>query len=319
MTDETDNLASAGTDGVEPLTIDSPEALDFFDPEVDNEEDQKAEGTDDEAAETQTEDEAELAETEEGDAETADDEDEKAPLTASEDAVVELADGTTLTVRDLIAGNMRQADYTRKSQANAEYRSQVEATATRIESISTALADKLAEMVPPEPDPLLAHTNPSAFNAQQAQHAAAMAQVNKIIESAEAAKATVAEMTDNQRRAIVREESAKLGLMFPETLTEAGRRGFFDAAASAAKDIGFSQAELDAVTDHRLFALAHWAQKGMRAEKARAEAKAKAKKAPPAAPVKPGNAGRPARANADAMRQLKRSGSMQDALRVETD
>ena len=84
-------------------------------------------------------------------------------------------------------------------------------------------------------------------------------------------------------------------------------------------EMGFTAQELQQATDHRLFKLAHWARKGMAAEKARAAAKAKAQAAPPVAPHKPGQGARAASGNAEAMRKLSRTGSLKDALAVDFD
>ena len=107
--------------------------------------------------------------------------------------------------------------------------------------------------------------------------------------------------------------------MFPETSGGKTREAFFNGVQSAASDLGFSNAELSAIRDPRVFALAHWAAKGMAAEKARATAKAKVAAAPPATPRKPGQGARQANGNAEAMRKLARSGSLRDALAVDWD
>ena len=74
--------------------------------------------------------------------------------------------------------------------------------------------------------------------------------------------------------------------------------------------------ELSGVTDHRMFALAHWANEGMKAAKAREAAKAKVANVPPSAPRKPGQPAQASR-NTDAMRKLARSGSIRDAVKVD--
>lgn len=322
MTGETDNPSLDGTDNVvETSNYDNPESWDYYDPDEDNVETPEIEGTDDEAAETEAEDEAvEAAETDvEEEAEPEDAEGEQTPVTATEDAVVKLADGTTATVKDLLAGNMRQSDYTRKAQELATSRKELEANATRIESITQVLADHLASIIPPEPDPSMALSDPNRFTAAKAQYDAAMAQMQRLVEIGSQPKEIKDGMSEDDRRKLVAEENTRLITMFPEAGTESGRQKFFTEAQKAATELGFSPEELSGVTDHRMFALAHWAQRGMAAEKARATAKAKVEKAPPVTPRKPGQGAKRANRNAEAMRKLARSGSIRDAMAVDWD
>lgn len=315
MTDETDN-PEPGTESVETSNYDNPTEWDYFDPDEDTEEITTEEGTDDEAAETEANDEAEQVE-DEAEEEANPDEVEPEKVTATDDAVVSLADGTTATVKDLIAGNMRQQDYTRKSQENAEFRKVTEAQADRIERINKALVDQLEAMMPPQPDPAIASTKPDEFIRQQAQYNAATQFLQGIVSLADEVGEVKQDMSSDDKQRMLREENTMLVNKFPEIGTKDGRTNFLQAANKAALDVGFSPDEIANVTDHRIYALARWAQKGMEAEKAASTAKAKVEKAKPAAPRKP--AGTVSNKNAKAMDRLRRSGSMRDALAVDFD
>ena len=76
------------------------------------------------------------------------------------------------------------------------------------------------------------------------------------------------------------------------------------------------------MTDHRLFALAHYAKIGMEAQKAKATAAKKVASVPPVSPPKKaalsGDA-QVARKNIEAMRRLSRTGSIADAMAVDFD
>lgn len=314
MTGEPDNLPDeGGTDNAALSEYDNPETWTYFDPEEDNEEAPEVEGTDDEPGEVVAEEVEDQETVEEAD------EDEPEAVTATADAVVQMDDGTTATVKDLISGNMRQADYTRKSQEVANARKAVEADATRIESITEAFVEHLSQMVPQEPDPALALTDATKYTQQKAQYDAAIAQVQRLIEIGNQPKEIKGAMSEADTQKTVAEENQKLADMFPETRTQDGRTKFFGAVQSVANEIGYSTEELQGVTDHRLFALAHWAKRGMDAGKAAAAAKAKAEKAPPATPRKPGQPAKQANRNAEAMRKLSRSGSIHDAVAVDWD
>lgn len=302
--DEHDNLAAAGTDAVEPSDADTAPEWDFYDPddEQGTEEAQPSDAPDDEDA-------AEPPSEEDGQ--------EEAPAVyADEKAKVKLADGSEVAVGELIKGHLRQADYTRKSMAVAEQRKHAEAQASQLEGVLNAFTDFLASQIPDEPSPALALRNPGEYTAQKAQREAALAQVQKLIDLGRAPKQIKSAMTQEAHRELLATENARLADLFPETGTQPGREKFFGNVRAAAEAIGFTAQELSQATDHRLFALAHWAQKGMAAEKAAAAAKAKAAKAPPAMAPKPGAAG-DGRKNRDAMKRLSRTGSMRDALAID--
>lgn len=318
MADETDTSGlESETDNVIPSETDTPFEWDYFDPDEDQPDTEEVtadEGTEDEAGETEEQPEPEGEEDSE---ETAED---QPPAEASPDAVVRLADGTETTVAELTKGHMRQADYTRKSQELSTQRQTVSEQASQLENTLNAFIDHLSAIVPAMPDANLAYSDPQRFNAQKAQHDAAMAKVQELIQLGNTPKQVQQGMSDTDRRDLIARENQSLVEMFPETGTKDGRERFFGDVQQVAHELGFSNEELTSQTDHRLFALAHWAKKGMEAEKARSTAKAKVQKAKPAAaPSKPGQPARNANRNRDAMKKLGRSGSMKDALAVDFD
>lgn len=310
MTGERDNLPTGGTDNAQLSETDTPETWDYYDPdeEQDNVETPAVEGTDDEMQEVETETEAQAEEAED----TPDDTDEDEQ---SEPELVTLADGTQVTQTDLIHGYMRQSDYTRKSQENANARERLQADTQRLAAISEAFVDHLTSLVPPEPDVRLASSNPNEYNRQKAIYEASLGQVQKLIEAAEAPKEMGEELSEGDRRAQIEEQNRMLSLAIPETGTAEGRKKFFEDVTSAAEKVGFTRQDMQQVTDHRLFVLAQWAQKGMAAEAAKQKGREKVQQAP--APRKRGQTGTKANRNVEAMRKLRSSGSIHDALAVD--
>jgi len=293
--DELNNPAFAGTEPVEPHEDDNAEPTTYFDPD----EDQDTEEADlDEAT-----DEAEPEEVE-----------TEAP--AETPVLVKLPDGTEAPLEEVTKGYLRQADYTRKSQEVAETRKALEADLQRIEGITQAFVDHLSAMVPQQPDPALALRDPNAYVRQKAQYDAAMAQVQKLIEIGNTPKQIkgALEQQDTQQR--LAQENAKLAERFPTIANPEGRQKFFANAAEAATAAGFSMDDLKGVSDHRLFVLAHWANEGMKAAKARETAKAKVANVPPTAPRKPGQ---PATTNRDAqaMRKFKAEPTLRNAAKLD--
>jgi hypothetical protein len=298
----TDNATETSDD-------DTAEDWDYFDPDEDQD---TEEVTEDEAPDDEEEGEPE------GEAEEA--EPEETPVVYAEDtAVVKLADGTEVPIAEIKNGYLRQSDYSRKTQEVANERKTVQADVERMQRITTAFVEHISALVPDAPDTALAYSDAAKYTAQKAQHEAAMAQVQKLIELGHAPKEVGDTMSAADRQKMLHEENEKLISLIPEAGAPEGRQAFFKSLQPVAKDFGFSDEELGGLTDHRIFALAHWAAKGKAAEKATATAKAKVAKAPPATPRKPGQGARKANGNADAMRKLSQSGSLRDALAVDWD
>lgn len=314
MTDEINTPAEAGTEDVQADQTETAPEWDFFDPDEDTEDTPDTEATDDDGTETDDDPEATEAETEDEAAEGEEEGEESEP----EPEYFDLPDGTKVERDEVVKGYLRQSDYTRKSTEVAEMRKALEAENQRIQGITETFVDYLSQMVPQEPDPSLALSDANAYTRQKAQHEAAVAEVKKLIELGEQAEESGNNISEADRQKTLAEENRKLAERFPETATPKGREAFFSGAAEAAKELGFGMDELGQVSDHRMFALAHWANEGMKAAKARDKAKTKAAKAPPATPNKPGQPKRQNR-NAEAMRKLGRSGSIRDALAIDFD
>lgn len=315
MTGETNNLPTGGTDNAQLSETDTSESWDYYDPDEDQDtvEAQSATETDDEP------DEGEQAQEAEDQTDEAEDEPEAEPQEAGTEFIVKRPDGSQVTVAELLKSEFRQSDYTRKSQELSNDRKAFDAESQRFEGITQAFIDYLSGMIPAEPNASLALTDPGKYTAQKAQYDAAVAQVQKLIEIGSQPKQMKQERDQKEHSAHIADENRKLAELFPKTATEAGRREFWDMVQGVGGELGFAPDELKRVTDHRIFALAHWANLGMKAERAKEKAKAKVEKAPPATPHKPGQSGAKASKNVEAMQRLRRSGSIHDALMVDFD
>ena len=299
--DETDTLPSGGTESVMPESDTAEDLTTYYDP--DDDQDTVAGGD-----ETATDEGTEEAETPEKEPEVE--------VFVDSSAKVRLADGTVTTVAELTKERMMQRDYTHKTTELATVRKSLEADLQLVEGITQTFIDHLTKMVPAMPDAAMALRNPSGYVAAKAQHEAAMAQVQQLIELGKQSGQIKGKLSEADKAAQVAEANAALGDMFPSFRTPEGRTKFLQGASTAAEQVGFSFAELQEVTDPRMFALAHWANEGLKAAKARETAKTKVSNVPPATPRKPGQPATGPR-NADAMRRLTKSGSMRDALAID--
>ena len=299
------NTPDDGIDNVAPQAADTVEDWNYYDPDEDNVEEPEPETTDDGATEAEEATEAEP---------------EEAPeIEAAPEAVVTLEDGSKVKVKDLIQGNLRQQDYTRKAQEVATRRKSLESEVQRLEGITAAFIDHLSGLVPAPPDTALLYSDERAYFRQKAQHEAALEQVQKLIEVGEKPKEVKQALATEERAELIADENRKLAERFPETAQKEGREKFLGRVVQAAEAIGFSLDDLKGVTDHRIFALAHYAEIGMKAAQARAVAAQKVAKAPPVATKRPGQGAMPANRNAEAMKRLSRSGSIKDAMQIDWD
>lgn len=312
--DETNDSASAEIDNVEHSEADDLDALDYYDPDEDQDDEvtDDAEGTDDENEDEGEEQPEDADETLESD---------KPPeaVELATDALVKMPDGSVKPFKELLEPEMLKADHTRKTQEVAQERKAVQADVQRLQRITESFVTHISGLVPEAPDASLALSDPNAYVAQKAQHEAAMAQVQKLIEAGDESKTINAEMSSADLQKAQAEANQKLIEMFPETAGGEGRQKFYQGVQAVANDLGFTNEELSSLSDPRIFALAHWARRGMEADKAVTKAKAKVEKAPPATPRKPGQGARKPNGNAAAMRKLSKSGSLQDALNVDFD
>ena len=303
----------SGNDSAEPSdALDNPENLNFAEPEEQANQEVEQSGT-----ETDSETDAPVEDGQEAE-ETADNtetEEGTQPAEVKDDVIVDVA-GEKLPLSELKAGYQRQADYTRKTQELGNKRRDLEALSTRVTASVNAIADLLVKQIPAAPDPSLAMTDPGKYVADKAMHDAMMAQVAAVIEQAQAPKEAVNTLTQEQRAELLQSENAKLAEAFPQTAKPETRKKFFDDVTRVASELGYSQSDLEGVTDHRMFKLAYYAKLGMDAEKAKAKAAQKVANVPPMAQQKR-QAPAQVRANQDAMKRLAKTGSIHDAMAID--
>jgi hypothetical protein len=320
------NPVDSGSDSVQPSdALDNPASLDFYEPEEDQA-NEEAEGTGtetngetDEAPQGQ-EAEAETAETAESETEETEPEPQgKAP---ADDVIISMPDGQKLELKELKSGYMRDGDYRRKTQELATKRRDLDALSTRVTNTVNAISELLMQQVPPAPDHNLALTDMVAYMQQKALHDAGMAKVNAIVEQANQAKSVTNTLTQEKTAEEVAAEISKLGEAFPQIKTPDGQKKFFEGAIGAGRELGFTDADLNAVTDHRHFKVLHYAALGLQAEKAKQVAKAKVKDVPPVTPPpkrQSAPSAQKARANQEAMSRLAKTGSIHDAMSIDFD
>ena len=270
-----------------------------------------------ESAETQDETE-ESSEEVEGEEEEAE---EEAPR---DEKFVVKVDGKEIEVpkEELIRGYQREADYTRKTQKLAEERKLVESEFQQVRGereqysqILGQLQQKLQEFEPPEPDwNRLEVEDPTEYARQWTSHQ--RRQQQRYAVQAEHQRLNQVQQVELQKhlQQTMAQEVASLKEKIPEWSSPEKAKTEGKALLEYGQNLGFSEQELNTITDSRALLALHKAWKYDQMMSKRPEFQAKIKKAPKM--VTPGSAGSVSSKSSDinnAKKRLAQTGSVRDA------
>ena len=297
--------------------LDSQEGVDTGAEAQPEEEQSESESEEVEGAEPQ--DEAlESSEEVEGDEEESE---EEAPR---DEKFVVKVDGKEIEVpkEELIRGYQREADYTRKTQKLAEERKLVESEFQQVRAereytsqLLGQLQQKLQEYEPPEPDwNRLEVEDPTEYARQWTSHQ--RRQQQKYAIQAEELRIAQLQNADAQKHihATLAAETARLKEKIPEWNSPEKAKAEGKALLEYGQILGFSEQELNTITDSRALLALHKAWKYDQMMSKRPEFQAKIKKAPRM--VTPGSAGNVSSKSSDlnnAKKRLAQTGSVRDA------
>lgn len=207
-----------------------------------------------EAQADDTEDEAEEAETEEDEA-TSDEQDEPDTDEGGPDVydaeeygevAVLLKDGTQTTIADLVKGNLRQADYSRKTDDVSKARKEMEEREAALVDRERQLNEQIANAGDVEPDwEKLFEEDPLGAPLKQIQW---QKEQKKKQEARERAEADQAEQLEKFRAMTAQ----KAFDVFPKWAEGTAFKDGAQARLQAALDAGFTQQEYEATPDFRI-------------------------------------------------------------------
>ena len=268
---------------------------------------------------------AELQEEAEETSEEVEGEDEESEEEAPRDEkFVVKVDGKEIEVpkEELIRGYQREADYTRKTQKLAEERKLVESEFQQVRAereytsqLLGQLQQKLQEYEPPEPDwNRLEVEDPTEYARQWTSHQ--RRQQQKYAIQAEELRIAQLQNADAQKHihATLAAETARLKEKIPEWNSPEKAKAEGKALLEYGQVLGFSEQELNTITDSRALLALHKAWKYDQMMSKRPEFQAKIKKAPRM--VTPGSAGNVSSKSSDlnnAKKRLAQTGSVRDA------
>ena len=270
-----------------------------------------------ESAETQDE-------TEESSEEVEGEEEEGEEEAPRDEKFVVKVDGKEIEVPkdELIRGYQREADYTRKTQKLAEERKLVESEFQQVRGereqysqILGQLQQKLQELQPQEPDwNRLEVEDPTEYARQWTSHQRRQQQVYAV--QAEQQRLNQMRQAELQKtlQQIMATEVSRLKEKIPEWSSPEKAKEEGKALLEYGQNLGFSEQELNTITDSRALLALHKAWKYDQMMSKRPEFQAKIKKAPKM--VTPGSAGSVGSKSSDinnAKKRLAQTGSVRDA------
>jgi len=234
-----------------------------------------------------------------------------------EDPVIALSDGSEVKFSELQSGYMRQKDYTQKTMALSEERKTFEAERQQVTDYMkqqyAQLEDQLAtyaiEQVP-EPD---------WENLKPEDYPKARANYDKAMKRRQEAAQAYQQLKQQQHMQTLERERDAMYQAFPDWRDPAVFQKEVSEMVSLAGEYGFSQEEMAAITDHRMFRVLNELktlkgrqaqQKASAAKVAKRVAKTQKKPAPNTKPAKDQSANKARRQKMD---RLKKTHSLQDA------
>lgn len=246
-------------------------------------------------------------------------------LKLDDNAEIELADGTTVKLKDLRDGHLRQSDYTRKTQELAEHRRQVQEHFQRVSQADQQLSQQLAftqallSANVPQPPPIeLMEQDIFAYERAKHDYGLKMQQWQGVQQSVVAQQQRAAQAREYQKA----EEWNRLQEAIPELKDPKKATKFRENLLEYTRERGFKDEEIGTWLDHRVFGVLKDAMEYRRIKSGQKAALAKGQDAPPV--IRPGTRNQAPstdkqRQRQAADRELRRSGSMRAAARVIED
>jgi hypothetical protein len=237
-----------------------------------------------------------------------------------QEAVIQLKDGQEVSLAELSDGYLRKQDYTTKTMELADERKAVSELKgkygeelNKLQSSYDGILGFVQSILPPEPDISLLRTNPAEHQYQTVMRNQALGELRAVMGQKEVALSDNQALGTEEIEQTRRIEDGKLTQVLPFLRKPGELDKFNESIKATAKEFGFSDQEFEQSLDHRVKKLVHFAAIGMKSDANRKNAKRRVAKPMP----KTGKAVRPGRGQSDAMKRLRNSGSMEDAM--ETD
>lgn len=251
-----------GVVGIENL-LDPQDVADLGKDEATNEaeaEDADSEGDEPELEDIEDDADAEPSDDEESEDEEPEEDPEPSPF-AGEEALVKMADGRTIPVKELreFADNRvkeMQRHTTQKNQELSERSKQVEEAANALREHREFLLRVYEQNAPQPPDPSMLHDDPIGYMQEKDAYERKAAEWNHMQQFSQAEKQRMQAETAQQQQAFLREEQARMIQRIPDFKDPAKLESFkADALKFGTEAYEFSPEEVLSVGDSRYLAV----------------------------------------------------------------
>jgi hypothetical protein len=240
---------------------------------------------------------------------------------------VRLPDGSVASVNDLIQGNLRDRDYRQKTMEVAEQRRSVESQSSLIKQQEQYLAQQrdyvsqlIQSIMPQEPDPQLAQTDPYAYTTQKANFDAWQRHSYYLANEQTAAQQRWAEEARQAKRERENREWEALTTKAPALKDETRLSSFVKDLKTHGPEYGFTVEEMGEALamDHRnaLVMRDAIAWRKLQASKPKMQSKVEGRPPVQKSGKRLSSGDQRARSATVAMDRLKQSGSVDDAARA---
>lgn len=272
-------------------------------------EEPETESPDGEEAQAEASNEAEAETVEEAQPEASDDE-EYEEFELGEDLRLDVPKSVSEQLKELKEGNLRQADYTRKTQELSGLRKTLETREQELAQREAALAQHLQQVQPQEPDwQKLAEEDPMGWQLQKMEWDKQQSERQQL-------QRQYQHQQEHHRQQVIQQEAQKLVEKIPEWKDEAVYQKDFEGIAKVATGVyGYTPEEIESLIDHRAYAVLRDAMLYRQTKASVETAKAKVAEKPKLMKAGAAKAAQnPRKAKQRSLRvNLKKSGSVKDA------
>lgn len=228
--------------------------------------------------------------------------------------------GGKITIDELKKGYCRREELISNQQKISEQKEHLQNKAKIIAQSADALAQMINTHIPAEPNPLLAETDPATYQYMIDLRQKALAIIDNFIDVGRYPNNIAIEYENESLAKKLESENEKLENMFPQTKDPIQRESFFQNIFAIGNKFGFQEEEIKNIVDHRLLALAYYAQLGVKSQKISNDVYNKAIRKPAVTISSKGKKyhnQHQIKSQEQAIKKLHKTGSLYDALEVD--
>jgi hypothetical protein len=212
--------------------------------------DDEEEATDQSESDDAENNEEDTSDTDENDGDVEDQ--EQVPVFADEQHKVKLPDGSETTVHELMRGNLREADYTKKTMELSEGRKQVEQQEAKLAEVTNLVGQAIQQYQPQKPRYSDYENDPMAYQQALGVYEDQMEVFNSTFGSLNQVQQQMKAQGDAKRGELLQQEHQSMIAKHPEFADQVKFNEFQTKAIPAFGDFGFTPEELGKIDDHRM-------------------------------------------------------------------